>query len=30
MNKLVTTAIALTAVSASAFATDNGWVSLDQ
>ncbi len=30
MNKLVYSAIALTAVSASAFATDNGWVSLDQ
>ena len=30
MNKLVYTAIALTTVSASAFATDNGWVSLDQ
>lgn len=30
MNKLVYGAIALTAVSASAFATDNGWVSLDQ
>src|SRR5689334_17317709 len=30
MNKFVYSAIALTAVSASAFATDNGWVSLDQ
>jgi hypothetical protein len=30
MNKFVHSAIALTAVSASAFATDNGWVSLDQ
>lgn len=30
MNKLVYSAIALTAVSASALATDNGWVSLDQ
>lgn len=30
MNKLVYSAIALTVVSASAFATDNGWVSLDQ
>ena len=30
MNKFVLSAIALTAVSASAFATDNGWVSLDQ
>lgn len=30
MNKLVYTALALTTVSASAFATDTGWVSLDQ
>ena len=30
MNTFITSAIALTAVSASAFATDNGWVSLDQ
>ena len=30
MNTFVHSAIALTAVSASAFATDNGWVSLDQ